>query len=212
MSEVRARRITAIVGAVVRQALADRGATRVALLDDGGPEAELAARILAGALGAERVIRVTADDAEVESVLHLVPGLEMDRAREEARRLRARAAADAVAAHPANKTALLLAGPLPPEPILPLGDLFASEVAQLAGGWSAPAAVGRIAELAGGIETLDSVLRAWTEGRDPAAFDRLPAEAAEAVRRALGAGRASRLNPRIVPKIGTRTLAADLFE
>ena len=211
MSEARAPRITEIVGAVVGQALADRGATRVALLDDGGPEAELAARMLGDVLGADRVVRVTAEAAEVESVLHLSPGLSPDRAREEARRLKARTMVDAVAANPANKTALLLGGELPPEPLLPLGDLWASEVAQLAGG-SATAEVRRIAELAGGVEALDSELRAWTEGRDAEAFDRLSAGAAKAVRSALNAGRASRLHPRIVPKIGTRTLGADLFE
>jgi len=212
VSEPRARRITEIVGAVVRQALADRGATRVALLDDAGPEADLAARMLGDVLGADRVVRVAADASEVESVLHLAPWLDAVRAGEEARRLKARTLVDAVAANPANKTALLLGGELPPEPLLPLGDLWASEVPQLGGGWSAPDEVTRIAGLAGGIDALDAVLRAWTEGRDPGALDRLSPEAAEAVRRALDVGRASRMNHRIVPKIGTRTLGADLFE
>ncbi|HEU4562565.1 MAG TPA: hypothetical protein VFS20_32345, partial [Longimicrobium sp.] len=65
MTEARFGRIAEIVGAVARQALRDRGATRIALLDDGGPEADLAARILTQALGAEGVIRVTASGAEV---------------------------------------------------------------------------------------------------------------------------------------------------
>jgi len=212
MTEGRERRIGEIVGAVARQALADRGASAVALLDVGGPEAELAARLLAGALGAERVVRVTAGAGEVESVLHLAPQGDGERLREEARRLRARMTADAVAANPANKTALLLGGELPPEPLLPLGDLWATEVAELAGGWSAPAEVLRIAALAGGIEALDAALRGWAEGRSAAALGALPAEAAEAARRALAAGRASRLHPRTVPKIGTRTLGVDLFE
>jgi hypothetical protein len=194
MTDGRERRIAEIVGAVARQALADRGASRIALLDDGGPEAELAARLLAP----ERVVRVTAEAGE--------------RLREEARRMRARLIDGAVAAHPGSKTALLLGGELPPEPLLPLGDLWATDVAELAGGWSAPPGVKRIAALAGGIEALDAALRRWADGRAAAALGALPAEAAEAVARALAAGRASRLHPRIVPKIGTRTLGVDLFE
>lgn len=212
MTEGRERRIGEIVGAVARQALADRGAARIALLDGGGPEAELAARLLAAAVGAERVVRVTAGDAEVESLLHLAPAGGAECAREEVARVRTRLMADAIPAHPANKTALLLGGELPPEPLLPLADLWATEVAELAGGWSGPVEVHRIAALAGGIEALDAALRAWAEGRDPAALGRLPAEAAQAVARALARGRASRLHPRIVPKISTRTLTIDLFE
>ncbi|HEV7588574.1 MAG TPA: hypothetical protein VGO40_10700 [Longimicrobium sp.] len=212
MTGGRERRIAEIVGAVARQALADRGASRIALLDDGGPEAELAARLLATALGADRVVRVTAEDGEVESVLHLAPDGDRERLGDELRRLRARLMDAAVAAHSGNKTALLLGGELPPEPLLPLGDLWATDVAELAGGWSAPPEVRRIADLAGGIETLDAALRAWADGRDAAALATLPPEAAEAVAQALAAGRASRLHPRIVPKIGTRTLGVDLFE
>lgn len=212
MSEARERRIAQIVGAVVRQALADRGAERIALLDDGGPEAELAARLLATSLGADRVARITVSDAEMESVLHLAPAAGRERAGDEARRLRARLTVGAVAAHPGNKTALLLGGELPPEPLLPLADLWATQVAELAAGWSAPDPVRHLAELAGGIEALDAALRAWAERRDPSAIDALPGEAADAVRTAFAAGRASRLHPRIVPKIGTRTLGVDLFE
>jgi hypothetical protein len=212
MMEGRARRIAEVVGAVARQALADRGASRIALLDDGGPEAELAARLLAAAVGAERVVRATAGDGEMESVLHLAPHADRERLGEELRRMRARLTDDAVAAHPGNKTALLLGGELPPEPLLPLADLWATDVAELAGGWSAPPGVRRIATLAGGIEALDAALRRWADGRDAAALALLPPEAAEAVARALAAGRASRLHPRIVPKIGTRTLGVDLFE
>jgi hypothetical protein len=212
MTVGRERRVAEIVGAVARQALADRGASRIALLDDGGPEAELAARLLADALGADRVVRVTAGDGEVESVLHLAPDGDRERLGEELRRMRARLTEDAVAAHPGNKTALLLGGELPPEPLLPLGDLWATDVAELAGRWSAPPGVRRIAALAGRVEALDAALRAWADGRDAAALAALPPEAAEAVARALAAGRASRLHPRIVPKIGTRTIGVDLFE
>ncbi|HEU4559850.1 MAG TPA: hypothetical protein VFS20_18505, partial [Longimicrobium sp.] len=132
--------------------------------------------------------------------------------RHEIRRLRARLTPGALAAHPANKTALLLNATLPPEPLLPLGDLWASEVAELAGGWSAPGTVTRIAGQAGGIEALDDALRAYVDRRDPAGLDALPTEAADAVRRVLAAGRGARMHPVIVPKVGTRTLGVDLFD
>lgn len=212
MSDARERRIAEVIGAVARQALADRGARRIALLDDGGPEAELAARLLAMSVGADRIVRIAVSDAEMESVLHLAPAAGRERAGDEARRLRARLTEGAVAAHAGNKTALLLGGELPPEPLLPLADLWATQVAELAGGWSAPEAVRRIAALAGGIEALDAALRGWAERRDASTIDALPGEAAHAVRTALASGRASRLHPRIVPKIGTRTLGVDLFE
>lgn len=212
MTEARFGRIAEIVGAVARQALHDRGATRIALLDDGGPEADLAARMLARALGEEGVIRVTASEAEVESVLHLAPEATPETLRHEIRRLRARSTPGALAAHPGNKTALLLNARLPPEPLLPLGDLWASEVAELAGGWSAPGPVLRIAELAGGIQGLDDALRAYVDRRDPAGLDSIPSAAADAVRQALAAGRAARMHPILVPKVGTRTLGVDLFD
>lgn len=212
MSGARYTRVAEIVGAVARQALRDRGAERIALLDDGGPEADLAARILAGALGEDGVARVTAGEAEVESVLHLSPGAAAETLRHEIRRLRARLTPGALPAHPGNKTALLLNARLPPEPLLPLGDLWASEVAELAGDWSAPPAVRRIAQRAGGVQALDDALRGYVDRRDPRGLDRLPADAADAVRSALAAGRAGRMHPVIVPKVGARTLGVDLFD
>ena len=209
----RAARIGEAVGAVARQALLDRGAARVALLDDGSPEAGLAARFLAAALGEDAVVRVSVEGAEVEPLLHLLPsGVSHERLHDEARRMKARLLEGALAAHPANKTELLLNAALPPEPLLPLGDLYASEVAALCGGWSASAEVRALAEAAGGVEALDSALRRWLDGRDPAGLDALPADAAEQVRRRFRAGRAARLAPRIVPKLGTRTLGVDLLE
>jgi hypothetical protein len=206
------RRIAEVVGAVAKQALADRGLTRVALLDDGGPEAELAARLLATALDAGAVERVTVTPAEVESVLHLFGPVSRQRAAEELRRAKARTIDGALPAHPANKTALLLGGELPPEPLLPLGDLWASEVGELAGGWSAPDPILQWAKVMGGMEALDAVLRRWSEERDPHALDDLSLKIVHDVRGSLAAGRPSRIFPRIVPKLGFRTLGVDLFE
>lgn len=207
-------RIAEIVGAVARQALADRGLRRIALLDDRGPEAELAARLLARRLGEDAVVRVaaTAGGCGVEPFLPDAHGVPAWRVGEEARRMRARLMDGVLVAHPASKTALLLRGELPPEPLLPLGDLWATDVAELAGDWSAPPEVAAAAEAAGGIGPLDAALRAWADGRDRAALDRLPREASERVRALLAAGSASRRNPRIVPKLGGRTLCIDLME
>lgn len=206
----RERRIAEVVGAVARKALEDRGLGRIALIDDGGPEARLAAAILEAGVGAGAVARVTTFYVDVEPLLHLLPPVSPDHVAEEMRRMRARLEPGALPAHPANKTALLLGGELPPEPLLPLGDLYASQVQALAGGWSAPEDVRALARAAGGVEALDAALRAAFEGRDPSALDRLPN--AGAVRRALARGRASRVHPRIVPKLGPRTLCVDLFE
>jgi hypothetical protein len=213
----REERLAALVGAVVERCLVDRGASRVALLDDGGPEAALAARLLGTTLPADAIVRVTTTRGEVESVLHDAGAAESDcvdagRAEDEVRRMRARLIADAVVANPANKTALLLGGELPPDPLFPLGDLWASDVAALAGDWSAPDGVRRLVDEAGSVEVLDAALRRLLDRRDPRGLDALPGSAAGAVREALARGRASRLHPRVVPKLGPRTLGVDLFE
>jgi hypothetical protein len=209
----REARIGEVVAAVVAQALADRGATRVALLDDGSPEATLAARLLEGRLTPGALVRVASPPPALEPVLHRsgtkAGGEEL---LHELRRLHSRLLPDAVAASATSKTALLLGGELPPEPLLPLGDLFASEVRSLAGGWSAPAGVRALAEEAGGIERLDAALRARLDGRDPDGLLLLPAPLRARVEALLARGRAARAHPRIVPKLGVRTLCVDLFE
>lgn len=203
----RAHRVREVIAAVCRQALRDRGAQRVALLDDGTPETELAAGILAECA---EVVRVAPLGPELESLLHPA-GADADRLRLEGQRLRARLLPDALPAWAASKTVLLLAGPLPPEPLLPLGDLYATEVAELAGGWSAPEEVRAVVERAGGVERVDRALRLFVEGRDPRALEGLGAGAAE-IRALLARGAASRRAAHVVPKLGSRTLAADLFE
>lgn len=210
-ASAREARIASTVAAVVRQALLDAGVGRVALLDDGSPEAGFAARILHSALGGEAVVRVTTEGADAKMPFPEAGG-PPDTLQAEIRRFRARLLPDALVAAADNKTALLLDGPLPPEPLLPLGDLYASEVAALAGDWSASAEVRGLAEACGGIAALDAALRARIDGRAPDALRALPPGMAEAVERALHRGRSSRLFPRIVPKIGARTLGVDLFE
>jgi hypothetical protein len=223
---LRAARLLEMVGAVTRQALADRGCRRVALLDDASPEAELAARWFLAALGEERVLRVSVGEQEVESVLQILetePGPDLARRRPlarsgsvdtaaELRRMRARLIPDTLPANPANKTALLLGGALPPEPLLPLGDLYASEIRELTGDWSAPDPVRELAERCGGIEVLDAALRECFDSRNPGGLRILEPAARCAVEDALERGRAARMFGPIVPKVGSRTLGVDLFE
>lgn len=206
-----ANRVAEVIGAVARQALADRGVSRIALLDDGGPEAVLSACILRAELGADTVVSIDTADVDPAPLLRAWTA-ETRRVGEEVRRMRARLEVDALAAHPANKTALLLGGELPPEPLLPLGDLWATDVLALGGGWSASPEVEALVRDAGGIEVVDGALRRLVDGRDAAALDPLPAEVAERVRTMLAAGSASRRYPHVVPKLGARTLFADLYE
>lgn len=205
-------RLAEVIGAVARQALRDRRATRVALLDDGSPEAALAARLLSHSLG-DSLVRVGAEATDVDPVLQFAPaGASRDEVRQELRRLRARLLPGALPADPGNKTALLLGGALPPEPLLPLGDLYASQVLALAGGWSAPPAVLALAERAGGIERLDAALRARYDERDAAGLDSLSPDVRADVADAAASGRAARVTIRVVPKIGHRTIGLDLLE
>jgi hypothetical protein len=162
-------------------------------------------------LGEDTVISIGAVDADLQA---WIGGSAADgrRVEEETRRMRARLTDDALSAHPANKTALLLGGAPPPEPLLPLGDLWATDVLALGGGWSAPPEVEALARDAGGIEALDGALRRRIDGRDASALDAFPPEIAERVRTMLAAGSAARRYPHLVPKLGPRTLFADLYE
>lgn len=126
---------------------------------------------------------------------------------------RAAAGARGLTAHPASKTVLLLA-PEVNAPLLPLGDLYASQVEQVAGSWSAPPAVEALATRAGGIALLDAALQRWLEERrTPAeAFAPLGPELAAELSERLRRSRASRWRPGLVPKLGPRTLGVDLYE
>lgn len=209
----RADRLAEIVGLVARQALADRGARSVALIDDGGPEAELAAEWLERALADGAVRRVAEQPAGLESLLQPAEiGAEAARRRSETLRLAARLLPDALVANPVNRTVVLLSGDPPPDPLLPLADLYASEIEELTGDWSGPREVMEIARRSGGVAVLDAALRARLDGRDPHGLRSLPAEVAAAVDALLARGRAARRAAWIVPKIGYRTLGVDLFE
>jgi hypothetical protein len=119
----------------------------------------------------------------------------------------------ALVADPANKTTLLLEPWLAEAAILPLGDLYASQVSRLAGGWSGGRVCDDLARRCGGIEALDrALLRRFDERRDEAeAFSELEAAAAESLRAALEAARFARRRLGLIPKLSSRTLGIDLF-
>lgn len=201
MSDTRAERIARIVRGVIEQALRDAGARAIVLLDDGSPEAGLARAWLAPLGGALLTEAGAAADPDAEEELR--------------RRARVRArAAGALTASAANKTALLLTPVGPPEPLLPLGDLYASQIEALCGAWSAPAEVRALADAAGGIAALDGALVARIERRRPegSAFGALPPEVRSALGARLAEGRWWRRRAGLVPKLGMRSIGADLLE
>ena len=111
----------------------------------------------------------------------------------------------------ANKTELLL-GPIKPANLYPFGDLYASELADLAGISELSRDVKPVADRAGGAAQLDRVLRRLFDERcDPdEAFNEAPHVRAEVMRR-LEQTRFFRMQMGVVPKIGARTLGIDLF-
>lgn len=114
--------------------------------------------------------------------------------------------------HPASKTALLL-GEVPIADVLPLGDLYHSEIVSLIGpvGLSGPAA--ELASACGGPDTLDRVLRRHFDER--LSWERAAAElsgtAGRILRDRLDAARFRRSRVGLVPKVGSRTLGIDLY-
>lgn len=204
-------RIGEMLVAVARQLLEDRAVGRIALLDDGSPEAALCARLLAPLQA--RLVTLRPEGGRMDSVLHAA-GVSGDDpwARAEAQRFLLRLVLDAVPCSAISKTDLLVGGELPPEPFLPLGDLYASELIALGGDWRGTPAAQKLAARAGGITRLDEALRAHLDDRDTSALERLPGGAGSMVAAALAVGASSRVYPRLVPKLGTRTIGVDLFE
>jgi len=206
----RSARVGAIVGGVITQTLADAGAAGLLVLEDATPEGRLLVHWAATALGADRVHTSPADTAYAWMAAG-GPGRERAELRRAAARLIA-AEHNWLLAHPANKTAILLSREPPPERLLPMGDLYASQILELTGGCTLPAEVDAIAAATGGVNAVDGVLAAWLDERRDldSALARLGADAANALRQQLRRSRAARRWPRIVPKLGARTLWVDL--
>jgi hypothetical protein len=212
--EVPRPHLSLVIGQVARSALQAAGAAAIVILDDGSPEATLAAALLAEALPSDRLERVDADAQDLEPVLRYARANaagEEPAARMEALRFRARLRKDGLVACAVNKTALLLAPP-PPDPFLPLGDVYATQVQALAGGCSMPEGLAELVEMAGGIEPLDAALFRRLDLRMPSGLVGLPDEARRAVEKALTRQGHFRRYPVVVPKIGPRTVGVDLHE
>ncbi len=196
-------RIAGVVRGVAEEALRSAGVQTIFLIDDGSPEAELCLRWLSDGGSATDVRPVRRDAAAlVESALQPLDPVEAARAA--ARSLAA--AHGGLVAGPANRTTLLLAPRSWPDDLLPLGDLWASRVARLVGGWSGPPVAAELAARFGGVEQLDAALDAWVRGGE---VDAGP-ELARDLRAALDRGRSGRRWPRLVPKLENRTIWVDL--
>ncbi len=116
-------------------------------------------------------------------------------------------------AHPANKTALLVGDFFPRADLLPLGDLYATQVAALSGGWTGDDALHRLAGTLGGIEVLDSLLERHIEGRESLdVLAGLAEPARTSMRRALARTSFNRTRAGLVPKLGSRSIGVDLFD
>jgi hypothetical protein len=218
MDEPGGGRIGGLIGAVLAEAVRVSHCDGIVILDDGSPEARWLIGSSRATVGADRVWAVRGD-----------PGRDGDAG--ESLRYRGRLLAlerNALTAHPANKTALLLGHSIPPEPLLPLGDLYATQIEPLAGGWSAPAEVLELADHiqrhsgydrdvdirpATGIYQLDAALTAMFEGWRPAeeAAEELPEPSRGPFLEAVRRGRFWRERAGLIPKLSTRTIGIDLF-
>lgn len=194
----RLERIAAVVAGVVTAAARDACRTRLVVLGHDSPEGALLERCLAMAgvgLPVEGV-PVGADDAG-----------------DDAHALARRRAGDAgLLLNPASKTVAVLWPETLAEPVLPLADLYASQIAGLAGGWSGPAAARDLVERAGGVEAVDRFLAAHLDERRPieGALAGIPEPAATELRDRLAAGWWWRRRLGVVPKLGHRTLGLEL--
>jgi hypothetical protein len=193
-----------IVCAVAEQALRDAAAAGIAVLDDWTPEGELVYEWLVAGLGEERIWR----EASLASNVHAAG---TDGGQRCVWRIAGERAA--LLAHPATKTALLLGGRLPFADLFPLGDLYASQVMELAGGWTVPPVAAVLVNDAGH-GAVDEALRRMIDGREPAhgACSGLNEAAAAELIRLYARGRYYRRRPRLVPKLTGRTLGVDLFD
>jgi hypothetical protein len=187
--ETRSMRIGRLVTGVIAEAIRASGSTALLIVDDGSVEAHLLEQWCARHLAAP-FYKVPEDEAaEHDGGDRLL------------------------SARGTNKTALLLGRNFPAEPLLPLGDLYATQVRELGGGCSLPPDVQRLAEAAEGIDALDGALQACFEAwqQPERAANQLPAPARGPFLEAVRGGRFWRERAGLIPKLGTRTIGIDLF-
>lgn len=118
--------------------------------------------------------------------------------------------ADFLLAGTANKTSILLSGTLPIQPLLPLGDLYASQVAELAGAATLPPCLRGSSPAQ--IRAVDEALEAYLEEgfEKDEVFGEFAPPLGERIQEALALSRrAWRFGP-LIPKLGRGTLGLDL--
>ncbi len=209
-------RISRVVVAVVAEAIREAGAHGVVVASSPRPETALLERWFAAA-----AITVRTPDAEVVRAVAapLEASLGGDAAtsgagsNEEARRAAARVIADREGLIPvsaANKTELIWADRLPPEPLLPLGDLYASQIHALAGACTTPTPlVGLEPDRLRAVD--EAIAHVVEDGvRPDVAFAELPSELRDAAFSAIHRSAWTRARPPVVPKLSRRTLGMDL--
>lgn len=198
-----AARLAEIVGHVLNEALRSSGRAGIVILDGGTPEAALLGQWCRQGIGTDRTWRASGEGSVLaqagETLRYLARIMAAER--------------NALTANAANKTTLLLGADWPVEPLLPLGDLYGSEVAALTGGWSGPPDVRHLVELAGGIEATDRALGAWFDGwQSPeTALADLPSACRGPFLEAVRRGRFWRERAGLIPKLSARTIGIDLF-
>lgn len=192
-------RVALVVAGVIAAAARDARRTRLIVLGHDAPEGVLL----------ERCLGLAGIDLPVEGVATGQAGWTSDDARARARRL---AGDDGLLLNPANKTVAVLFPDALAEPVLPLADLYAGQIARLAGGWSAPGRARDLFERAGGVEAVDAFLAAHLDERRPLedSLAGVPEPAASELRDRLAAGWWWRRRLGVVPKLGHRTLGLDL--
>ena len=214
-----AHRFSTIITGVIREALRYSGRSAVMVVG-GGPEEALLESWLGDAhipfqpaprKVMERMLPILKDLEDEESQ---PPGTSTDPAlTQRASELAGQAVAsarDLLLLGTANKTSLLLSFSTSVQPVLPLGDLYASQIQEMSGDCTVPGALRGIS--AKELSAVDSALRAYFEGGLPpeTAFGELEPERSQQVREMLEESR-RRWHPLpLIPKLGDATLGMDL--
>ncbi len=110
----------------------------------------------------------------------------------------------------ATKTQLLLRTPAPGEPLLPLGDLYASEVLEMVGECTLPHVLTGVYEAQ--LQDVDRSLQRWLEEDLPPdrAFSGLPSPLREEVALEAASAGGRWIHRPLIPKLRGRTLGIDL--
>lgn len=209
-------RITRVVVAVVAEAIREADAHGVVLASSPRPETALLERWFTAAaitvkIPDAEVVRAVADT--LEASLGGDASEAVARSNEEAHRAVARVIAnreELIPVSAANKTELIWAERLPPEPLLPLGDLYASQIHALAGACTAPPPLVDIEP--DRLRAVDKAIAQVVEDgvRPDVAFVELPSELRDAAFSAMHRSAWKGILPPVVPKLSRRTLGVDL--